>query len=397
MTRAAPPRPHAAPSSATRTRTATERGERRAARRFARTLAGDAARCAIAEALPGEELLALHHGLVRARLTDGVLTRLVRTGALSKAWLATGEEACAVGPARALRRGGDADARGIATTGDVIAPVIRNAGACFEFGMPIADVLRAYLGTADSSSGGRDGHYGAPALGVLPPVSHLGTMVPVVAGVALAFRLRAEPRVALGWIGDGTAKTSAAHEGLELAVRSCVPAIFILQNNQVALGTPLARHHLPTPHARAGLGGPSSAFASWPAAYGGAWGAVFDGNNVLDAYAATRLAAERCRAGAGPALLVAETFRMGGHATHDEAEARGVLPAALYEQWGPRDPIAGYEAYLRRERGIDARALRASAEGAAAAVERAEREALESWRDRMPAASSALHGVLAAP
>src|SRR5262249_61658144 len=71
-----------------------------------------------------------------------------------------------------------------------------------------------------------------------------------------------------------------------------------------------------------------------------------DGNNVLDVYTAAVRAAERCRLGGGPVFLEAETFRMGGHATHDEAEARATFPAELFAKWGKRDPIGLYETWL---------------------------------------------------
>jgi pyruvate dehydrogenase E1 component alpha subunit/2-oxoisovalerate dehydrogenase E1 component alpha subunit len=201
---------------------------------------------------------------------------------------------------------------------DIVAPMIRNAAACCEMGMPIADMLRAYLATADSPSGGRDLHVGSFAHGVLQPISHVGDMVPVITGIALTFKIRKEPRVALTWVGDGSTKT--AHEELNLAAVQRARH-FILENNQVALGTPLQQHHLPAD------------FKDWPSSYG-VWGAVFDGNNVLDAYSATRIAVERCRSGHGPALLIAETFRMGGHATHDEREARETLSPELFATWG---------------------------------------------------------------
>ena len=81
----------------------------------------------------------------------------------------------------------------------------------------------------------------------------------------------------------------------------------------------------------------------------GVAGGTFDGNNVLDAYAATRLAADHARAGNGPTLLIAETFRMGGHATHDEREARSLFAAELFAGWGRRDPVGLYEAWLEGE------------------------------------------------
>src|SRR5256712_527041 len=265
------------------------------------TIEADSERAAVVSAVSPDAKLALYAGLLRARLHDIQLQRWVRTGVISKAWLGSGEEGSTVGPVHALERGSD-----------VVAPMIRNAAACCELGMPIADMLRAYLATDDSPSRGRDLHVGAWTHGVLQPISHVGDMVPVVTGVALTFKMRGERRIALTWVGDGSTKTAAAHEATNFAAVQRVPAIFILQNNQVALGTRLDQHHLP------------GDFREWPAQYG-VWGARFDGNNVLDAYAATRLAAARCRDGQGPAMLVAETFRMGGHATHDEREARETL------------------------------------------------------------------------
>ncbi|PYP12053.1 MAG: hypothetical protein DMD59_01130 [Gemmatimonadetes bacterium] len=186
--------------------------------------------------------------------------------------------------------------------------------------------------------------------------------------------------MALTWVGDGSTKTAAAHEGTNFAAVQRVPAIFIIENNQVALGTRLEQHHLPAD------------FKDWPASYG-VWGATFDGNNVLDAFAATRIAAERCRSGNGPALLIAETFRMGGHATHDEREARETFPAELFKSWGKRDPIGLYEEYLKEE-GVTPKTLGELELEITEHVERAAAEALAS-REKMPKGESALDGVYA--
>jgi TPP-dependent pyruvate/acetoin dehydrogenase alpha subunit len=251
--------------------------------------------------------------MLRFRLHDIALKRWVRRGVISKAWLGTGEEAVTVGCVHALDR-----------ERDVVSPMIRNAGACHEMGMSLEAIFAGYLGTADGPNGGRDGHFGDLSCGVLQPISHVGDMVPVVAGMALAFRQRGEDRVALTWVGDGATKTTPVHEGLNLAGVLRVPAIFVVQNNQVALGTRLGQHQ-------------AADFDGWPAMYG-LRGAFADGNNVLDVYAATRLAAEHARAGGGPTLLVVETFRMGGHATHDEAEARATFDASLFARLGPARP-----------------------------------------------------------
>jgi TPP-dependent pyruvate/acetoin dehydrogenase alpha subunit len=326
-------------------------------------------RQAIVAGLTRAQLLALYSRLVRARQHDIALVRWVRQGVISKAWLGTGEEAATVGPVFALD-----------PAADYVAPMIRNAAACADMGMPLADMFRAYLATADSPSAGRDLHAGSPAHHVVQPVSPVGVMVPVSAGIALAARIRGTPRVVMNWVGDGSVKAGASHEGLNFAAVQRLPVVYILQNNQVALGTRLEQHH---------AGGD---FADWPAAYGIAgWG--FDGNNVLDGYAAAALAVERCRRGEGPVLLLADTFRMGGHATHDEREARATFPAALFAHWGRRDPIGLYEEYLKAE-GVSQAVLDGTEAAATAEVEAAATAALES-RDHLPEPRSALTGVYA--
>ena len=278
-------------------------------------------RAEIIESLKDEQFLAMYAGLLRSRLVDFALKRWVRQGVISKAWLATGEEAVTIGNVHALERGRD-----------VVAPMIRNAGACHEMGMPIERVLHGYLGSRESPNRGKDGHIGDHALGIIAPISHVAEMVPVITGIALAFQKRKEPRVALTWIGDGSTKTIAAHEGFNLAAVLKVPAIFVIQNNQVALGTRVDQHQI-------------GDFAAWGKMYGMPL-LTADGNNVLDMYAATRIAADRARTGGGPSMILATTFRMGGHATHDEAEARHTFSPELFAHWGKRDPIGMFEEWL---------------------------------------------------
>jgi TPP-dependent pyruvate/acetoin dehydrogenase alpha subunit len=258
-------------------------------------------------------------------------------------------------------------------------------------------MLRGYLGTADSPTRGRDLHIGDFKHGVLAPISHVGDIMAVTTGVALSFKLNREPRVALTWIGDGSTKSGVFHESMNFAAVQHLPMIVIIQDNKVALGTRLEQHH-------------RGSFLDWPAAYGVDDGS-FDGNNVLEAYAATGLAADVCRTGRGPVLLIADTFRMGGHATHDEREARATFDATLFSHWGKRDPIGIYETYLiestmdlesgRRAKHIDglrernAEVLRSVESRVTKEVEQATREALESAHINMPTGESAADGVYA--
>ncbi|HSM05185.1 MAG TPA: thiamine pyrophosphate-dependent dehydrogenase E1 component subunit alpha [Longimicrobiales bacterium] len=318
----------------------------------------------VLEALDEPRLLDLYRHLLRTRLHDIGLKRWVRTGVISKAWLGTGEEAVTVGAVAALD-----------PSRDVVCPMIRNAGALPMMGMPLSDAFRGYLASADSPSGGRDLHIGDMDRHVLQPISHMGTNVAVMAGVALSFRLRGEDRVALTWIGDGATKTAACHEGLTFAAVRRVPAVFVVQNNQVALGTRASAHG-------------NGSLAAWARAYGMPC-LECDGNNVLDVFAATTLATRRCRAGEGPVVVLAETFRMGGHATHDEREARDTFPAALFEAWGRRDPVGLFEAYLGSI-GADPGAMEAIEVEVTSEVDKAA-EVARASRDRFPTPDMALY------
>lgn len=333
-------------------------------REYRRRATSDPVRRACVECLGRVELLGLYRDLLLTRLQDLELKRWVRQGKISKAWLGTGEEAVTVGAVAALDR-----------TGDMVSPMIRNAGACQMMGMPLEHGFTGYLATSDSPSGGRDLHVGDLEHGVVQPISHMGTSATIVAGVALAFRNRGEARVALTWVGDGATRTAACHEGLVFAARLRVPAIFVLQNNQVALGT-RADLHMP------------GKLEELPAAYGIAAYAC-DGNNVLDVYAATALARERCVAGEGPAAVVAETFRMGGHATHDEREARQTFSDRRFRAWGRRDPVGLFEAHLADE-GVSAQAMEDVEAEAVRAVSAAAERALAS-RERPPEPECALY------
>ena len=335
------------------------------------TLTRDPQRARIIAELNQKQLLEMYAGMLRFRLHDITLRRWVKQGILSKAWLGTGEEAVTIGNVHALDR-----------NVDKVGPMIRNAGACHEMGIPVADMLREYLATADSPSRGKDLHVGDLTRGVIAPASQVAALTPVAAGIALAFKQRGERRLMLTWIGDGATKTTAFHEGMNLAAVLKVPAIYVLQNNQCALGTRFDQHQA----------GP---FTSWSKAYGVA-GLSCDGNNVLDTYAATRLAADLARSGHGPVIIFAETFRMGGHATHDEREAREMFAPEIFHYWGKRDPIGMFECYLEGQ-GVSKESLEKIEQQVIEELAQAEREALVSRENKMPKPETVIEGVYATP
>src|SRR2546421_9866893 len=134
---------------------------------FENTLKRDPERARIIADLSEKQLLDLYAGLLRFRLHDIMLRRWVKQGVLSKAWLGTGEEAVTIGNVHALDR-----------SVDVVGPMIRNAGACHEMGISVADMLREYLATADSPSRGKDLHIGGLNHGVVAPASQVAALVP---------------------------------------------------------------------------------------------------------------------------------------------------------------------------------------------------------------------------
>lgn len=342
-------------------------------REFGTVAVADPGRRGIVEALGEPARLRLYEGLVRNRLHDLQLKRWVRSGVLSKAWLGPGEEAVTVGACHALE------------PGDAVGPMIRNVGACHERGMSLTAMFRGALGTGDGPARGRDLHFGDLERGILAPISMVGSLVPVCAGVALAFRLRGASNVALTWAGDGTTGTAAFHEGMVSAVALKAPLVVVIQNNRIALGTPLG-------------GGGEERLARLGGGYGVSTFRV-DGNNVLDVFAATALARKEALAASRPVLVLADTFRMGGHATHDEGESRRILPAGLFAHYGRRDPVRCYRAFLRQggaggapvaDAVLDEIEARVESE-----VERAGREALASQRAAPPDPASAGEGVFA--
>jgi len=194
-------------------------------------------------------------------------------------------------------------------------------------------IFAQYMGRADGPAQGKDGnvHMADNRLGLIAMVSHLPAMLPVAVGCALAFRIREEHRVAVGWTGEGAMARGDAHEGMNFAGVRRLPVVFICDNNQWAYSTPThleyAVDHL----------------ADRAAAYGFD-GVVVDGTDALAVYREAKRAIEKAREGGGPTLIECQTLRMEGHAVHDDAF---YVPRELFEQWAARDPLERYRNWLR--------------------------------------------------
>lgn len=273
--------------------------------------------------LSHEQLLDLYYYLRLARSCDEAILRLYRQGKMvGGAYAGTGNEATAVGSAFALQ------------SQDYLFPMHRDLGAHLVRGQTLEMVFLQQLGRAESLTRGRDGtgHYADPARRIYGNVSHLAAMIPVAAGVALASRMKNEHAVVLNYIGDGGCNVGDFHEGLNMAAVMKLPFVLIVENNQFAYSTPVAKQHA------------AERISDRAAGYG-IPGMTIDGTDVLGVYEATRTAVERARRGEGPTLIESVTMRMQGHSASDDAS---YVPPALLEEWKAKDPI------LRFDRALDA-------------------------------------------
>ena len=233
-------------------------------------------------------------------------------------------------------RGNEASAVGVATAmgpNDVGTPLQRDMGVHITRGLEPWRIFAQYMGRADGPTRGRDGniHLADARLGLHAMVSHLPAMLPVAVGMALAFRIREERRVAVAWCGEGAAARGDTHEGMNLAGVRHLPVVFVIDNNQWAYSTPTYLEY-PVEH-----------LADRAAAYGFD-GVVVDGTDVLAVYREAKRAIEKAREGGGPTLIESVTLRMEGHAVHDDAF---YVPKELFEEWARRDPIERFRGWLR--------------------------------------------------
>lgn len=238
-------------------------------------------------------------------------------------------------------RGNEASAVGVAWAmgpQDVGTPLHRHVGVHVVRGIEPWRIFAQYMGRVDGPTRGRDGnvHFGDLALGTIALSSHLPSTMPVAVGCALAFRINAEPRVAVAWYGDGSAQRGDVHESMNLAGVRRLPVVFVCDNNQYAYSTPnrleFAVEHL----------------ADRAAAYGFE-GVVVDGTDVLAVYREARRAIESARAGGGPTLIESVTLRLEGHAVHDDGS---YVPRELIERWSASDPVDRFRRWLHEHAGL---------------------------------------------
>src|SRR5262245_28214368 len=287
---------------------------------------------------------------------DSRFEALLLTGRVSKWYSEVGNEATTI-PAGLALGAGDALCTLHRDLGAILAVYLDPARAFpgFDFGAPDGrrpnpDVLLRrlacqLLGKAEGFSQGveRSFHYGylAPEHGILHVgmISHLGSMIPVAAGCAFAFRRSGSDRVAINFIGEGRTSTGDFHEGLNMAAVWKLPLILVVENNRYAFSTPASLQYAAARLSDRGAG------------YGVAAETV-DGNDPDAMADAFRRAVDRARAGEGPTLLEAMLGRMRGHSEGDDSLK--VVPAGELADYLAADPVPAYARRLQEEGVLDA-------------------------------------------
>src|SRR5438094_6940596 len=324
-------------------------------------------------ALSADQLLEIYYYLRLTRTLEERLVALYRqTKVIGGLFRSLGQEGESVASAYALERGRNKD---------ILSPLIRNLGSLLVMGAQPIEILRQYMAKSDSPTHGRElnVHFNDLEKGYLGQISHLGDMLPVMAGIALSFRLRAEPRVGLVYIGDGGTSTGTFHEGLNFAAVQRCPLVVIAEYNRWAYSTPPEKQFAVKDLADKAKG------------YGIA-AAIVDGNDVLAVYQATKLAVERARGGAGVQFLEVKTYRRKGHAEHDDQH---YVPPDELDWWAKEnDPIDRYVKQLLQHEWVEERDLSGVDERARAEIDEATDTSVD---EPLPQGETALPGVYVNP
>jgi len=310
------------------------------------------------------------------RLTRTLEERLValyrQTKVIGGLFRSLGQEGESVASAYALERGRNKD---------ILSPLIRNLGSLLVMGAQPIEILRQYMAKADSPTRGREQnvHFNDLEKGYLGQISHLGDMIPVMAGIALSFKMRRAPRVGLVYIGDGGTSTGAFHEGLNLAAVQRLPLVVIGEYNHWAYSTPPEKQFAVKDLAEKARG------YGIPAV-------TVDGNDVFAVYEATKFAVERARRGKGVHFIEVKTYRRKGHAEHDDQH---YVPKDVLDRWASEnDPIDRYTQRLLSADLIGDADLKTVDERVRVEVDQATDACVD---EPLPLAETALSGVYVDP
>lgn len=300
-----------------------------------------------------------YQGMLFTRAVDNALKHLFLSGEITyqgrgfqgKGFRSLGQEAI-YGACHHLKIGKNFIDNGI-YTGDFVAPLIRDMGVFLAMSEnDVVTALNAQAGKSGAPSEGRDFHLGHFAKGILMPAAPLAIATCTLTGITLSFKRKQELRVGISFIGDGGSSLGEWHEAINFAAVHYLPMVFCIENNQIALSTPI------------GTQSRVKSFADKAIGYG-IDALIADGNDIEEISSAFKFAADEARQGRGPMLIELTTMRMCGHAHHDDMLYLGVDPDTsftipspkkggyvdqhLYEKWQALDPIKIYEEKLLKE------------------------------------------------
>ncbi len=272
--------------------------------------------------LDKKQTIEVYRYMLLNRRMEQVLENLYKQGkVVGGVYFGLGQEACSCASAYALGKD------------DWFGPMIRNQGSLLVRGFAPRDTMMQYMAKADSPTGGRDGtsHFGdIEKRNMVSPISMLGDLIPVLAGVALGARLQGRNVAVMTYIGDGGQSTGVTYEGINFAAVQDLGLVLFVESNLWAYSTPSEMQYRVKDLAERAIG------------YG-IPGVIVDGTDACQVYDAAHEAVERAHRGEGPTLIEAKMMRMKGHAIHDGAD---YVPKPMLEYWKKRDPIARFENYL---------------------------------------------------
>ncbi len=263
--------------------------------------------------LSEEFLLKLYRSMLQGRRFDERMLNLQRQGRIGTFPPLVGQEASQLGAVVALE------------PSDWMVPAFREALAEIWRGKSMENII-LYYGGYDEGGAVEENRNDLP---MAVPVS---SQTLHAVGIAMAMKYRSKPEVAMTFFGDGATSEGDFHEAMNFAGVFQAPVVFICQNNQWAISTPVSKQTR------------SETIAEKAAGYGFP-GIQVDGNDILAVYSASREAVERARSGEGPTLIECLTYRMGLHTTADDPTK--YRDNKEVEVWESRDPIVRFQKYLQ--------------------------------------------------
>lgn len=273
--------------------------------------------------LSNEQLLNIYKELLYPRIIEEKMLILLRQGKIGKWFSGIGQEAISVGATLALE------------PDEYIMPLHRNLGVFTSRKIPFKKLFAQWQGKKSGFTKGRDRsfHFGTNEYHIVGMISHLGAMLGVANGISTAHLLNNDKKVSLVFSGDGGTSEGDFHEAMNVAAVWSLPVVFLIENNGYGLSTPSNEQFKCKQFIDKGIGYGMEAYQ-------------VDGNNILEVYHKMSELTESMRKAPRPVLLECMTFRMRGH---EEASGTKYVPQELFDEWGKKDPISNYEAFLFAE------------------------------------------------